>query len=216
MQFLEAETQKCNYLFGSFKRKDTRVPFCFDFQHLESRIFLPQQMLKLKIKWDKSIFPHLKKMSERIIRFYFYFGAMCNDMVWHAHRSHTKQSLIDGKTFQNATRLMFFVQVANELYFSVKMRDHFLPHVCILQQQLLALSVHPSVLLRLVISSCIILTKQPKKIETIDKPLITPVSFGTWIYHHYSGCYNPGSIVQCFFLVIVRIMILITQIRVLG
>ena len=166
--------------------------FALIFSIQKSRISLPQQMLKIK------------RNSERSIQIYFYFGAMCDDMVWHAHRSHTKQSLIDGKTFQNATRLMFFVQVANELYFSVKMRDHFLPHVCILQQQqLLALSVHPSVLLRLVISSCIILTKQPKKIETIDKPLITPVSFGTWIYHHYSGCYNPGSIVQCFFLVIV-------------
>ena len=166
--------------------------FALIFSIQKSRISLPQQMLKIK------------RNSERSIQIYSYFGAMCDDMVWHAHRSHTKQSLIDGKTFQNATRLMFFVQVANELYFSVKMRDHFLPHVCILQQQqLLALSVHPSVLLRLVISSCIILTKQPKKIETIDKPLITPVSFGTWIYHHYSGCYNPGSIVQCFFLVIV-------------
>ena len=108
------------------KRKNTRVPFCFDFKHLEfTYISLPQQIIKIKMKWDKSIFPRLKNMSERIIRFYFYFWAMCNDMVWHAHRSHTKQSLIDGKTFQNATRLMFFVQVANELYFSVKMRDHF-------------------------------------------------------------------------------------------
>ena len=108
------------------KRKNTRVPFCFDFKHLEfAYISLPQQIIKIRMKWDKSIFPRLKKMSERITWFYFYFWAMCNDMVWHAHRSHTKQSLIDGKTFQNATRLMFFVQVANELYFSVKMRDHF-------------------------------------------------------------------------------------------
>ena len=113
-------------LIWKLKRKNTRVPFCFDFKHLEfTYISLPQQIIKIKMKWDKSIFPRLKKMSERIIRFYFYFWAMCNDMVWHAHRSHTKQSLIDGKTFQNATRLMFFVQVANELYFSVKMRDHF-------------------------------------------------------------------------------------------
>ena len=87
--------------------------FALIFSIQKSRISLPQQMLKIK------------RNTKRSIQIYFYFGAMCDDMVWHAHRSHTKQSLIDGKTFQNATRLMFFVQVANELYFSVKMRDHF-------------------------------------------------------------------------------------------